>query len=203
MLATLLTAGIAMSADITLPPANKTGGKPLMDALAARQSQRAFSDKELSVQMLSDLLWAANGVNRADGRRTAPTARNRSEIDVYALTKDGAFLFTPAGHTLTRVNTNDLRAASGFQAFAHNAPVVLVMAVNRKRQGVKAGDRIGDRYSAMDTGYISQNIYLYAASEGLNSVALGNLDAGALHTSLNLDEESEALLAQPVGYPKE
>jgi SagB-type dehydrogenase family enzyme len=203
MLITTLAAAITASAgDIALPPANKTGGKPLMDALAARQSQRAYADKELSLQTLSDLLWAANGVNRPDGRRTAPTARNNSEIDVYALTKDGAFLYTPATHSLSQVNTNDLRTTSGLPGFAQNAPVTLVLVVNRAKQGAGAGNKMSDRYAAVDSGYISQNIYLYAASEGLSSVVLGTLNAAALFTSLKLDENSEALFAQPVGYPK-
>jgi len=203
VIAMITSAIIAAAGDITLPAPNKTGGTPLMDALNARQSQRSYADTEFTPQVLSDLLWAANGVNRPDGRRTAPTARNRSEIDVYALTKDGAFLYTPAGHTLTQVNTNDLRSTSGFQGFAHNAPVVLVMVVNRVKQGSGAGDKISDRYAAMDTGYISQNIYLYAAANGMSSVALGTLNAQALHSSLKLGEHDEALLAQPVGYPKE
>jgi len=200
--AMITSAILAFAGDITLPEPAKSGGMPLADALNARQSQRAFADTGFTPQVLSDLLWAANGVNRPDGRRTAPTARNRGEIDVYALTEDGAFLFNPAGHTLTQVNTNDLRAVSGFQGFVHNAPVVLVMVVNRAKQGSGAGDRISDRYAAMDTGYVSQNIYLFAAANGMSSVALGTLDAKSLHTSLKLGENDEALLAQPVGYPK-
>ena len=205
MLITTLAAAImsATADDITLPPANKTGGKPLMDALAARQSQRGYADKELPLQVLSDLLWAANGVNRPDGRRTAPTARNNSEIDVYALTKDGAFLYTPATHSLSQVNTNDLRSTSGLPGFAPAAPVTLVLVVNRAKQGSGAGNKMTDRFAAVDSGYISQNIYLYAASEGLSTVVLGTLNANALSTSLKLAENDEALFAQPVGYPKE
>ena len=203
-IAMLTTAFVVAGGDvIKLPDPVKTGGMPLTEALDARQSQRAYSDKEFTPQVLSDLLWAANGVNRPDGRRTAPTARNRGEIDVYALTKDGAFLFSPAGHTLTQVNTNDLRAVSGFQAFAHNAPVVLVMVVNRVKQGSGAGDKMSDRFAAMDAGYVSQNIYLYAAANKMSSVALGTFNPAALKSSLNLGENDEALLAQPVGYPKE
>ena len=203
MFATLATAGLAMAGEtITLPPATKTGGKPLMDALAERQSNRAFSTNDIPIQTFSDLLWAATGVNRPDGRLTAPSARNKQEIDVYALTKNGAFLYSPAAHSLTLVNTNDLRKVSGMQAFAHDAPVTLVLVVNRERQGTKPGNAMADRFAAVDAGYISQNIYLFAASAGLNTVVLGTLDAKALHTSLKLHEDSEALFAQPVGYPK-
>jgi len=205
MLATFAAAGFVLAADTALPPVNKSGGKPLMEALAARQSNRTFSAKTLPAQTLADLLWAANGVNRPEsGKRTAPSARDRREIDVYALTKDGAFLYQPEEHSLKLVNPDDLRATSGTHEFAHEAPVTLVLVVNRKRQNMGGrGNAMAERLAAIDAGIVSQNISLFAASAKLNSVVLATFSARALHTSLKLDEESEAFLAQPVGFPKE
>jgi len=206
MLATFAAVGLAMAADTSLtslPPAKKTGGKPLMEALAKRQTNRTFATKALPKQTLADLLWAANGVNRPDsGKRTAPSARDRREIDVYALTKDGAFLYMPDEHALKLVNPSDLRVSSGTQEFAHDAPVTLVLVVNRKRQNMGgSGNWWAERLGAIDAGIVSQNISLFAASAKLNSVVLGIFDAKALHASLKLEKESEVHLAQPVGFP--
>ena len=98
---------------IDLPAPQTDGGKPLMRVLSARHSARAFGDRTLPVQVLSNLLWAATGINRPDGRRTAPTASNRQEIDIYVITVDGLYLYEPKGHKLTGLLAEDLRALAG------------------------------------------------------------------------------------------
>ena len=201
-LAALLAAGLATAADIKLPAANKTEGKPLMQALADRQSNRAFSDKALSEQQLSDLLWAATGVSRDNGKRTAPTARDKREIDVYALTKDGCYLYEPESHNLKQVSETDVRTDSGLPAFSQAAPITLVYVLNRAKQGMQPGDA-STKLGAVDIGFIGQNVYLWCASESLSTVFLGTLDSKKLATSLKLADGNEAFFAQPVGFPKE
>ena len=205
MKATLLSAammisGIAMAADINLPVPNKTGGKPLMTALAERKSDRKFSDKAIPLQTLSDLLWAANGINRPDGRRTAPSAMNRQEIDLYALMPNGAFRYDAVSHKLVEVTTDDLRKSSGLSGFSGTAPLTIISVVNRKKQEMGASPA-ATRLGAVDCGFIGQNIYLFCASEGLNTVYLATLNAQALAKSLKLADGDEALFAQTVGYP--
>jgi len=109
--------------DISLPAPMTSGGKPLMDALSERQSSRSFSDKELSLQQLSDLLWAAWGINRpADARRTAPSSHNRQEMDVYVTLKSGLYLYDTGGNALKQIHDRDIRALTGTQDFPALAP---------------------------------------------------------------------------------
>ena len=110
-----------LAADITLPPPAKTGGKPLMEALAGRKTSRDFAPDELTPQELSSLLWAADGINRPDGRRTAPTGLNVQDIDIYVLLPSGAYLYDAKAHALTLVNGGDHRKSAGRQAFSHAA----------------------------------------------------------------------------------
>ena len=199
--ATLL-AGTALAGDITLPAPVKEGGKPLMTLLAERKSSRSFSEKEIPLQTLSDLFWAANGINRPDGRRTAPSAMNRQEIDLSAVMKNGTFRYEAQGHKLVEVTSDDLRKTSGLPGFSGTAPLTIISVVNGSKQNIKektASARLG----AVDCGFIGQNIYLFCASAGLNTVYLGTLNAPALGASLKLNEGSEAFFAQTVGYPAE
>src|ERR1019366_2894921 len=110
--ALIVCAGLSAQ-DLNLPAPQQTGGMPLMDALARRATARAFDSKDLSPQQLSDLLWAAWGINRPDGRRTAPSARNKQEIDVYALLKTGVFIYVANGHRLSQISSADCRALGG------------------------------------------------------------------------------------------
>lgn len=174
-------------------------GKPLMQALKERQSQRSFSSEELPLQELSNLLWAANGVNRPDGRRTAPSAHNAQEIDIYVAKKEGLYLYHAGGHELIPVLPGDLRARMGKQDFVKDAPVVLVFVADIEKLG---GGSDADFYSATDTGYVSQNVYLYCASAGLSTVVLGWVDKEGLAQTMKLQPNQRVILSQPVGYPK-
>jgi SagB-type dehydrogenase family enzyme len=190
----------AANAEIKLPPPQKTGGMPLMEALDKRQSNRTFSAKELSNQTLSNLLWAAFGVNRAgSGKRTAPSARNWQEIDIYVCNKDGVYIYDAKNNSLKPLMEKDIRADTGKQKFTKDAPVCLVYVSNFDRMG-KSKEKLF--YSGTDTGFISQNVYLFCASSGLNTVVLGYVDKAALEKILKLGASQKVILTQPVGYPK-
>jgi SagB-type dehydrogenase family enzyme len=195
--------GMAMAGDadlIRLPTPHTTGGMPLMEAFKARHSSREFSNKPLPPQLLSDLLWAADGVNRpSSGKRTAPSAKDMREILVYVVMADGSYLFDPDTHSLRRVAKGDLRGRTGTQAFVGEAPLNLVYVADQSRM-----DTSGENtrlYSAADTGFIAQNVYLLCASAGLATVVRGSVDRVALATALKLAPHQQIILAQTVGYP--
>ena len=187
---------------VVLPAPQMDKGRPLMQVLKDRQSRRDISpDKKLSLQELSNLLWAACGINRPDsGKRTAPTASNRQEIDVYVANAEGVFLYDVKGHKLEPVLQEDVRKAVGKQVFVQTAPVVLVFVVDEARMGQRSeSDKVF--YGATDTGFVSQNVYLYCASEGLATVVIGMVDKPALAAAMKLRPEQKVVLTQPVGYP--
>ncbi|MCU0599341.1 MAG: SagB/ThcOx family dehydrogenase [Desulfobacterales bacterium] len=187
---------------IQLPAPQMDGGKPLMQALKDRRTSRDFSAEKLSLQTLSNLLWAAGGVNREDsGKRTAPTARDWREIDIYVAMQEGLFLYDPSANLLKPVLSEDIREMTGKQPFVKEAPVNLIFVANYSRMG-GAGDEDKRFYAATDTGYISQNIYLFCASEGLATVVRGYVDREALAKKMNLAQDQAVTLAQTVGYPK-
>ena len=186
---------------IPLPEPKKDGGRPLMQVLSERQSQREFSAEALPPAVLSNLLWAAFGINRPDGRRTAPSARNWQEIDVYAAMADGLYLYDPKAHALRRVLAEDLRGATGSQPFVSEVPVNLVYVADL----AKLGDASPDTKlltTGADTGFIAENVYLFCASEGLATVVRGSVDREALGKRMGLRPEQRVTLAQSVGYPK-
>jgi SagB-type dehydrogenase family enzyme len=186
---------------IELPPAQRSGGLPLMQALAARRSQREFSPAPLPPQVLSDLLWSAFGVNRAEGRgRTAPSAVGAQEIDVYAALAGGLYIYDPDAHRLARVAQADARRVTGYQDFVDEAPLDLVYVADQAHlANVPREHRAA--YSAACAGAIAQNVYLYCASAGLATVVRGWLDRQALGAALGLSAREHVVLAQTVGYP--
>jgi len=192
---TLLSNG----ADIKLVSPQKAGGMPLMEALAKRKTNRDFSQEELTPQQLSDLLWAAAGINREDGRRTAPTARNAQEIEIYVLNREGAYLYIPEFHALKLVAGGDHRKKGASQERFQDCPLMLIFVANYdKMEGFS--DEARDLYGCTDTGNISQNIYLYCASEGLATCALGSIYREELKTLLNFN--GKAILGQSVGVAR-
>ncbi len=188
---------------IPLPAPQLNIGKPLMEVLNARKSSRAFSTEKLPDQMLSNLLWAANGINRPEeGKRTAPSAVNWQEIDIYVSLADGLYLYDAKAQALIRILGEDIRAITGTQAFVKDAPVNLVYVADfSKITRAAESDKIF--YSATDTGFISQNVYLFCASEGLATVVRGLVDRTALAAAMKLLPAQRVILAQSVGYPKE
>jgi SagB-type dehydrogenase family enzyme len=203
--AMLLTFTVSLSAQdlkpIKLPAPQLYGGKSLMLSLKERKSTRAFSPVKLPLNVLSDLLWAACGINRPEtSRRTAPSASNWQEIDVYVATSDGLFLYDVKEHALNPVLQQDIRALTGKQSFAGEAPVDLVYVADFARMGgANAEER--NFYSAADTGFISQNVYLYCASAGLVTVVRGSVERDELASAMKLRKNQKIILAQTIGYP--
>lgn len=185
-----------------LPPAKTTGGLPLMQALAARQSQREFDPKPLTMQTLSDLLWAAAGVNRpALGGRTVPSAMNAQEVDVYVALPAGLYRYVPGSHTLQLVSATDVRRVTGYQDFVDSAPLDLVFVADHARMKlVPAAQR--ESYASAAAGAMAQNVYLYCASKGLATVIRAWIDRTALAQAMGLGNDQQVLLAQTVGRPK-
>lgn len=191
--------------DITLMEPDMETPGTLMQALESRASSRSFSGDTLSTEVLSNLLWAAFGINRPEsGRRTAPSAINMQEIDIYVATADGLFLYDAASGTLLQVGAVDIRTATGMQDFVATAPVDLVYVadyarMDPQRRGMTDEDKLF--FSACDTGFISENVYLYCAVSGLATVVRGAIDRPALAEAMGLRPEQHIVLAQTVGYP--
>ena len=195
------TAQAGQAAPVSLPAPILEGGMPLMQALQARRSTRAFARRKLAPQTLSNLLWAAFGVNRPDsGGRTAPSAHGAQEIDVLVVLEEGAYVYQAQRHTLEPLTGGDLRARTGQQDFVGSAPLDLVFVADYGRMG-GGSDRDKRFLAACDTGFISQNVYLACAAQGLATVVRGWVDRAALSKALALRHEQEIILAQTIGYP--
>lgn len=198
--AALLMAGCAVAQDVQLPEPNKKVKMTLMDALQKRTSERAYSDRAIDDATLSQVLWAACGINRPESKKiTAPSAINAQDIQVYVIKADGAYLFQPQSNSLKKVLGEDLRdAVAGPQRFAAEAPVSLLLVSDfSKFRGGTA-----ERYGAMDSGYVSENIYLVCTALGLNTVARAMMDAKTLSQKLGLPETMQPMLNHPIGWPK-
>jgi SagB-type dehydrogenase family enzyme len=186
---------------IKLPAPDKRGGLPLMQAIGRRRSSREFATRPLPLPVLSNLLWAAFGVNRRNGGRTAPSALDAREIDVYVALPEGAYAYDATTHTLRLVASSDLRRITGYQDFVDDAPLDLVYVADHARMRlVPVGQR--ESYASAAAGAIAQNAYLYAASEGLATVIRAWIDRAAIADALGLTHDQQVLLSQTVGYPK-
>ena len=172
------------AADINLPAPNKKGGMPLNEALANRRTKRAFSDKEIPLQMLSDLLWAANGISSADGRRTAPTARNFQELELGVLLPQGTFLYDAQNNKLVQRSAEPNKGA-------------LTIAIIWDTQKQKKAE-----LAHVDSGFIGQNIYLFATANGLNSVFKATFNRKSVTDKLKLEEHRKVLYVHTVGFSK-
>jgi nitroreductase len=201
LLASLVPAQTNMLALAPLPKARTEGGRPFLAVLRDRQSVREFAPTPISMQLTGDLLWAAFGVNRpATGHRTAPSAMNSQEIDLYVLTAQGASVYDANAHALKPLAEGDLRTATGGQAFVKGAPLSIVLVADLPRM-IKASPQDRERYAMFDAGCVSQNLYLFCASEGLATV-VHEVDRARLAQALKLRPEQRVILAHCVGYPK-
>lgn len=185
---------------IHLPPPNIHKSKSLMEALKSRQSVRDFTEKPFDYQMISNLLWSANGINREDGRRTAPSARNFQEIEIYIVTEEGAFFWEAKDNTLICVNEKDVRKYTGLQEFVSVAALNVILVYNGKK--VKEMTPRQLEYAFFDAGTISQNISLYCASEEWGTVVRGMFDEKDLAEQLGLSETQKIIMTQTVGFQK-
>ena len=184
---------------IKLPPPDKDGGKPLMQCLTERKSERKFDSKPLPPQILSDLLYAADGISRPDGRKTVPTARNLQSQEVYAAMADGLYLYHPKTHSLDLVKAGDIREKCGMQAIHKTAPIVLIYVGDVSKIGKNAAEKVF--YAANHAGYASQNVYLYCTSAGLATVVCGLVNKPELEKTMELPGTKRVQLTQPVAYP--
>jgi SagB-type dehydrogenase family enzyme len=187
---------------IQLPKPQMDGGKPLMQALKDRTSSREFSLAKLPLHVLSNLLWAAWGINRPEsGKRTAPSAVNYQEMDIYVVTSEGLCLYDAKAHMLKPILSEDIRAFTGRQPFVKEAPVNLVYVADYSKM-TRSSNEDKDLFSAAHTGCIAQNVYLFCASEGLATVLRASIDRAALAKAMNLRPDQKITLSQTVGYPK-
>jgi len=195
-------AGVAQDLKvIDLPPPRSEGGLPLTAALKLRHSTREYSNRPLPIPVLSDLLWAAFGVNRPSGDRTAPYWRHIMVLDIYAVMADGVWLYEPKAHTLLPYMKDDIRAATGLQDFVGMAPLNLVYVAHGERMtDISPEER--RLYASVDTGFIGQNVYLFCASEGLATVFRGAVDYPKLARAMKLPDQQFVTFAQTVGYAR-
>lgn len=186
---------------VQLPKPQTDIGRPLMQVLKERRSTRTFSPEKLLAPVVSNLLWAAFGVNRPDsGNRTAPSAMNWQEIDIYVATSDGLYIYDAKTHQLNLVLRDDVRAQTGTQSFVADAPLNLVYVADLAKTRSSSPER--DMYVAADVGFIAQNVYLFCASERLATVVRGSIDRPTLSKIMRLRPDQRIILAQTVGYPK-
>jgi SagB-type dehydrogenase family enzyme len=184
---------------LELPRPAKSGGMPLMEAIAKRRSSREFAKTALPEQALSELLWAAYGLTRRRGR-TAPSALDAQEIDVYAALPSGAYRYDPKAHALRLVAAADLRRVTGYQDFVDEAPLDLVFVADHARMRMVPAS-MRESYASVAAGAICQNVYLYCASAGLATVIRAWIDRDAIAEALGLAHDQQVLLSQTVGYP--
>lgn len=186
---------------LVLPPPQTSGGTGLMQALAERRSEREFSRQPLPLPLLSNLLWAAFGVNRLDGGRTAPSALNAQEVEVFVALPTGAYRYDAAVHALQLVAGTDVRRVTGYQDFVDDAPMDLVYVAHYPRlAAVPVAQR--EAYAHVAAGAIAQNVYLFAAANGLATVIRAWIDREAISAALGLSHDHQVMLSQTVGYPK-
>jgi SagB-type dehydrogenase family enzyme len=202
VVAALFISSIAFSQDgniIKLPEPQLEKGKPLMQVLNERKSTRSFSEAVIPMQELANLLWAANGYNRNGKKmRTAPSAMNRQEIDLYVSTRDGLFLYDAKEHALITIHNRDIRALTGTQRFVDKAPVNIILVADLSKIGDQGAS--GMQTASIDAGYVSENIYLYCTSENLATVVRGSIDRPKLAAEMGIRESQFIVVAHTVGY---
>ena len=189
------------AAALTLPPPRRSGGMALMDALQRRASMREFDPAPLPEPLLSDLLWAVAGINRAElGGRTAPSAMNAQEVQLFVAMPQGLFRYDPTAHALSLHQASDVRRVTGYQDFVDTAPLDLVYVADHGRMSlVPAAQR--DRYAFAAAGAMAQNAYLFCAAQGLATVIRAWFDHAALSAAMGLAPDQQLLLCQTVGQP--
>ena len=200
---------LSMTSNISLAHAAKPiqlskpqlgSGNSLMQLLWKRMSSREFSPEPLPVEVLSNLLWAGFGINRPDGKRTAPSALDWHDIDIYVILSSGLYLYDAKTNQLKLILAKDLRGLAGTQPYVKEAPVNLIYVSDYAKLGVS--DELKILFSGAHAGFISENVYLYCASEGLATVVRAYMDIPALSKVMKLRPDQKIILGQSVGYPK-
>lgn len=196
---TMFTVSAVFAAEIMLPKPDLQSGKPLMQCFALRRSSRNFAAKALPQQIIAEILFAADGINRPDGHKTVPTALNRQNQTVYAVMQDGVYLYNSKKHSLLPVNKGDFRKDCGMQPFHSKAPLILVFVSDMSAVGKTPVEQA--LYSGNHSGSAAQNVYLYAASKGLSTVICGSIKKDLLKKILKLNDKQQAMFSQPIGFP--
>jgi SagB-type dehydrogenase family enzyme len=187
--------------EIKLPAPVMSGGMPLMQALKERKTQRSFSPEMPEWQTVSNLLWAAYGINRPEsGKRTVPSARNFQEMTLYVALKEGVYKWDAVTNVLTPVVSGDHRAEFGRQDFVETAPLIIAIVADYSKYNDMTAEQ-KEFYAGIDAGYISQNIYLFCASEKMATVVLGSVNKPEVGKLLKLGDKEKVTVCQPVGYP--
>ena len=204
----MVNAGVSVAEEvIKLPAPQKDGGMPLMKALSLRKSQRGDYGPavKLTMQQMSNMLWAADGINRpGTNHRTAPSAADWQNIDIYVTTADGYYLYDPQAHALKVLGKEDIRSVAGTQDFVPGAPVNLIYVADYERAKFM-GKRMKDTevtWSFANTGFIAQNVYLWCASENLACIVRAFADKDEIKKALNLRPEQHFVLAQTIAQFK-
>lgn len=188
--------------NIILPQPCKEGGMPLLDALAKRRSGRKYDNRDIDLQTLSNLLWAAFGINSERGGRTAPSSHNSQEIELYIFLRSGVYKYNASENILEALFSEDLRAMTATQPFAQSAPLNIAFVGDKSRlQGKTPQEAVEIIF--VDSGFISQNIYLFCTSFNLRNVVRLMFDRKTLTEKLGLSDSQEITLIQSVGYPIE
>jgi len=186
---------------IQLPKPELDKGKSLMQCLQNRQTTRSFTTQKLSNQTISNILWAANGLNRPEeGKYTAPTAMNMQELSLYLAKEDGLYFYNAVENTLEKLSNEDIRVETGMQVFVGKADFELIIVADKLKMDKVQDSTKYNLYAGRDTGYISQNIYLVCASEGIGTVARGSFDNDKLSKLMKLDKNKFVTLVHTIGY---
>jgi SagB-type dehydrogenase family enzyme len=195
-----------VASEVVLPMAADTGGMSLAQALRARRSTREFGPERLSLEQISQLAWSAQGITHGEGYRTAPSAGALYPLELYVVTPEGLYHYSPRGHRLTGLGGADVRPALQRAAFGQDvvarAAVVFVLAAVYARTESKYGTERGSRYVHIEVGHAAENLLLEAAALGLGAVPVGAFDDGAVQRALNLPEDEKPLYLIPVGKPR-
>lgn len=190
--------------EIKLPAPVKSGGMSLTEALSKRSTARKFSSKPLTLQTISNLLWSASGINRADGKMTAPTTLNWQEIDIYLATSEGVYRYERKNNTLKLVLEENIMKQTGTQPYVGSASLELIYVADLSKPRAKNMLNIPEaaiqEYSRVDTGFIAQNVYLFCAANDLNTVVRGSVPFKKLHATLRLNNDQKITFCQTVGH---
>lgn len=203
IISVLTIQGIAQNtSNIQLPAPQKDGGMPIMKALQNRKSSRTYvAGKDLTNQQISNLLWAAYGFNRPN-KRTAPSATDAQEFTLYVFTKTGIYKWDDTKNILIQIVSGDNRAVAGKQDFVKDASLNIVFVADYNKLTKYNTDIEKSNMAHINCGYISQNVYLYCASEGLATIVRGWIDKDEIAKKLQLPAHQKVIVAQSVGFDK-
>jgi Nitroreductase len=191
------------SRDISLTEPKLDPAVDLLTAFKLRQSARAFTQKEVSIRDLSTVLWAANGINRANGKRTAPAAMGIYLINIYVLSDQGVFCYQPEKQLLKFISANKLKTKVGKQADVGTASYVLLLTAKLNEYPAFIGKEERIVFANATAGCMAENVYLMANALKLGTRMVASINTQAVHAGIPLVKDETPLYIMPLGYPKE